>query len=134
MAVVHIDFKECTGRKGSDKHRSTLCGDNRTRTNSSVLLRRLLDRRQVSCANELSLFMSAGFAYISEQGSVGVSTPWSLKDLSSLFYAVSGAFRCSSISHSLPFFTVRYCLVYTFRVVCSGLKLTTTVFDLRGIW
>lgn len=55
---------------------------------------------------------------------MGVSTPWSVKDLSPLFSVVGAGLSCSSILHSLPSFTIPYCLL-TSRAVCSGHKLAT---------
>ena len=43
---------------------------------------------------------------------MGVSTPWSVKDLSPLFLGSWRRAQTSSISHSLPFFTIRCRLFY----------------------
>ena len=49
-----------------------------------------------------------------------------------LFSIVGDALKCSGISRSLPSFTILYGLL-TFRAVCFGHKLDTTVFDLKKI-
>jgi hypothetical protein len=56
----------------------------------------------------LVLIICAGFPTRFGQRSVGLSTPWSVKDLSPLFWPVSNARRSLNNSRSLPSFTMGY--------------------------
>jgi hypothetical protein len=61
-------------------------------------------------------------------GNLGVSTPWSMIDLSPWFFRTWQSSESSRFSHSLPLFAVRY-LPHTFFAVGSGHKLAKPSFD-----
>jgi len=97
----------------------------RHRSSLAVIGRGIRFRIFVS-ANPLAstIFLSG----LLSKGSVGVSTPWSMIDLSPWFFRTLQSSESSRFSHSLPLVAVRY-LSHTSLAVGSGHKLTKPSFD-----
>ena len=72
--------------------------------------------------------MCAGYPTCFEQRTMGVSTPWSIKDLSPWLLR---NWQSARIVEHLTFSTILYrrYLVHTFCAVCSGHKLVRLLFD-----